>query len=71
MTVNSRAYGEDLPPPYPEVDEDGGEVKEEGYGGTSCLLVPGVDLCNHECADKVNAVKGLAPWGHFVVVADR
>jgi hypothetical protein len=62
VTVNSRAYGEDLPPPG---------VDEEGGGGASCLLVPGVDLCNHECAAKVNAVKGLAPWGHFVVVADR
>ena len=58
VLVNSRAYGDDAPP-SPELE------------GTSCLLVPAVDLCNHECPAKVNALKALTPWGHFVIVADR
>lgn len=77
VTVNSRAYGEDAPfLPDDDDDEDSGDSDDEATMSlkdlsTTCLLVPAVDLCNHECASKVNAVKGLAPWGHFVVVADR
>lgn len=73
VTVNSRAYGEDapcLPEDDENIDDEEATMSLQDMS-TTCLLVPAVDLCNHECASKVNAVKGLAPWGHFVVVADR
>lgn len=40
-------------------------------GGTSSMLVPGVDLCNHAPPAEANTVKALAPWGDFVVIAAR
>jgi hypothetical protein len=58
VVITSRAYGEAPQPPLFE-------------GGSTSMLVPGADLFNHESPGKTNVVKGLAPWGSFVVVADR
>jgi len=50
-------------------------VASRAYGestlGRTSILVPGVDMCNHQVASKVNTVKALAPWGAFVVVASK
>eukprot|EP00639_Heterosigma_akashiwo_P029595 CAMPEP_0194683140 /NCGR_PEP_ID=MMETSP0295-20121207/13231_1 /TAXON_ID=39354 /ORGANISM="Heterosigma akashiwo, Strain CCMP2393" /LENGTH=401 /DNA_ID=CAMNT_0039569719 /DNA_START=82 /DNA_END=1284 /DNA_ORIENTATION=- len=40
-------------------------------GGTSSMLIPGVDLCNHADAGQQNTKHGLAPWGDFIVYAGR
>eukprot|EP00550_Attheya_septentrionalis_P012359 CAMPEP_0198303906 /NCGR_PEP_ID=MMETSP1449-20131203/57126_1 /TAXON_ID=420275 /ORGANISM="Attheya septentrionalis, Strain CCMP2084" /LENGTH=520 /DNA_ID=CAMNT_0044006413 /DNA_START=1190 /DNA_END=2752 /DNA_ORIENTATION=- len=41
----------------------------EAGGGTSSMLVPGVDLCNHADMTRQNTKHALAPWGDFVVYA--
>jgi hypothetical protein len=38
-------------------------------GGSSSMLIPGVDLANHEDPPKANTKYGLAPWGDFVLLA--
>lgn len=43
----------------------------EAGAGRSSMLVPGVDLCNHDCPERANTVKGLSPWGQFVVLASQ
>eukprot|EP00588_Corethron_pennatum_P018357 CAMPEP_0194304676 /NCGR_PEP_ID=MMETSP0171-20130528/2354_1 /TAXON_ID=218684 /ORGANISM="Corethron pennatum, Strain L29A3" /LENGTH=514 /DNA_ID=CAMNT_0039056019 /DNA_START=113 /DNA_END=1657 /DNA_ORIENTATION=+ len=41
----------------------------EPNSGTSSMMVPGVDMFNHN-DPPVNTRHGLAPWGDFVVYAD-
>jgi hypothetical protein len=43
----------------------------EVTGGTSSMLVPGVDLCNHDDPPCINTRLALAPWGSFVVLASK
>lgn len=43
--------------------------EEDKDGGYSSLLVPGVDLCNHDDPAAANTKHALAPWGNFVVLA--
>ena len=40
-------------------------------GGSSSMLVPGVDLCNHDDPALVNTKHALSPWGSFVVLATQ
>jgi hypothetical protein len=46
-----------------------GEGEEDA--GTMSMLVPGVDLCNHDDPNLVNTKHALAPWGNFVVLAQQ
>jgi hypothetical protein len=43
----------------------------EADGGTMTMLVPGVDLFNHDDPNLVNTKHALAPWGNFVVLAQQ
>jgi hypothetical protein len=43
----------------------------EPDAGTMSMLVPGVDLCNHDDPKLVNTKHALAPWGNFVVLAQQ
>jgi hypothetical protein len=54
--VTSRNFGEG--------DEDAGTMP-------MLLMVPGVDLCNHDDPSLVNTKHALAPWGNFVVLAQQ
>jgi hypothetical protein len=40
-------------------------------GGAASILVPGVDLCNHDDPNLVNTKHALAPWGNFVILAQQ
>lgn len=41
----------------------------EPDAGSSSMMVPGVDMCNHDDPAAVNTKHALAPWGSFVVLA--
>ncbi|KAG8461903.1 hypothetical protein KFE25_013922 [Diacronema lutheri] len=65
------------PPSFERVQWAVVAVSSRAYGegepgaGSSSMLVPAVDLCNHAPPADANTAKALAPWGEFVVIAAR